>query len=189
VDDDGRLVERYRGGDNAAFDELVHRHGPVLFAFLLSRLRDRVTAEDLLQEVFLHALKGLPRYRHRGRFRAWLFRIAHNAVADHGRRAGRAKLLPLDSPPPGADAGAPALADQLPGPESERPDRVAERREAAAVVREAAERLPALQREVFLMRQAGLTFREIARLQRCPLNTALGRMHDAVQALRRTVRP
>lgn len=189
MDEDGELVRRYLGGDVSAFDELVRRHAPGLLGFLLSRLRDRPRAEDVLQEMFLRVLRALPRYRHRDRFRAWLFRIAQNIMADAGRRGARVTLVSIDSRPPGADHDGPSLADQLPAPEHGAPDRVAERREVAAALREAVLRLPAAQRDVFLMRQAGLSFKEIARAQGCPLNTALGRMHDAIQALRRTVKP
>ena len=84
--------------------------------------------------------------------------------------------------------GMPTLGDLLPAPDSTRPDTTAERRESYAAAREALADLPAPQREVFLMRQSGLSFREISRAQRVPLNTALGRMHDAVTGLRKRLK-
>ncbi len=185
MDDDGTLLRRYLDGDATAFDELMRRHAPALFGFLLLRVRDRQLAEDLLQDVFVRMLGAVRRYRHRDRLRAWLFRIARNLVIDHERRRAGLKTVPADAEMYPGSPGSPTLAEVLPGPEWMRPDRLAESRDEAQAAREALATLAPAQQEVFLLRQAGISFREIAEMQGCPINTALGRMHDAVTALRR----
>ena len=87
-----------------------------------------------------------------------------------------------------ASEDSPSIGEMLPAPESSRPDMMAERRELFVRAEMALTDLPGPQREVFLMRQAGLSFKEIKRIQRVPLNTALGRMHDAVTRLRKRLK-
>jgi len=194
VDDDGALLRRYLDGDAGAFEELMARHAPAIFGFLVLRVRDRQLAEDLLQDVFVRMLGAVqpradgdagPRYRHQDKLRAWLFRIARNLVIDHERRRAGVRLVPADAEAYPGRPGGPTLGETLPGPEWLRPEHVAEQRDMADAARAAIERLPTAQREGFLMRQAGLSFKDIALTQDCPVNTALGRMHDAVVALRR----
>src|SRR5947208_10926510 len=68
------------------FAELYERHFERVYAFIAARVRDRGEAEDLTAEVFHRALANLGRFEWRGTpFAAWLYRIAHNAIA--GRRA------------------------------------------------------------------------------------------------------
>jgi RNA polymerase sigma-70 factor (ECF subfamily) len=185
VDDDGELLRRYLAGEAEAFDELVLRHQRPLFTFILNRVRDRGLAEDLLQETFARMLTHMADYRHRGRLRSWLFRVAHNLIIDDLRKRKGAVFVSIDERTEGPRGGGLALHERLPAPRRDEPDRIAEGADLAAVADRAARRLAPVQREVFLLRQAGLPFKEIARLQRCSINTALGRMHDAVQGLRR----
>ena len=75
------------------------------------------------------------------------------------------------------------LGDTLPGPERHDPARLTEIRDDAARAAIAVAELHPGQREVFELRQAGMSFAEIAKIQRVSINTALGRMHDAVRHL------
>lgn len=184
MDEDGALIRRYLDGDAQAFDELYRRHGPPLFAFLLVRCRDRARAEDLLQELFLRVVTHLPRYRHSGRFRGWLFRIAHRLLIDEARRRGGVVLVSSDAPVGEGDRPT-SLGESFAGPERLQPEHAVERGEAADAAVRALARLSPAQREVFQLRQAGVAFKEIAQLQGVSINTALGRMHDAVTNLRR----
>src|ERR1017187_2236088 len=91
------LVERFRAGDEAAFNRLFATCKPrlaVLIRYKLSdRLRQRVEVDDLLQEVFLAAAKdigGVP-YRSPGSFLSWLSRIADHLIADEARSQARQK--------------------------------------------------------------------------------------------------
>ncbi len=86
-DDEALLAARARDGDAAAFSSLYERYVRRVYRYLYSRVGDPADAEDLTSQTFLRALKSMPRYRHRGRFSAWLFAIAHNQAVDHFRRS------------------------------------------------------------------------------------------------------
>jgi RNA polymerase sigma-70 factor, ECF subfamily len=175
MSDDGHidlaLLERWHAGDRSAAAELVQRHQRPLLGFLLSMCGERALAEDLLQETFLRVLERLVRYEEHGRFRALLFQIARNLCSDHFRTRKRrlpAETGTLEALPDGQDAERGLLEEQ----------RTARLHQALAM-------LPDEQREVVLLHHySGLTFREIAELQGCPLGTSLGRMHYALKRLR-----
>jgi RNA polymerase sigma-70 factor (ECF subfamily) len=109
-DDDKELVSKAQAGDVEAFGSLYERHAPAIFRYLFAHLPDRLDAEDLTEEVFLRTWQTLPNYREHGTpFRAFLFRIAHNALIDHNRRvyrSGREATFELDD----------MLTDTNPGP-------------------------------------------------------------------------
>jgi RNA polymerase sigma-70 factor (ECF subfamily) len=75
---DAALVERARAGDMDAFGRLVDRYYGDCTRFARRMLGNRDDAEDALQEAFVHAYRGLPRYQERDAFRAWLYRIVVN---------------------------------------------------------------------------------------------------------------
>ncbi|MCF7839100.1 MAG: sigma-70 family RNA polymerase sigma factor [Candidatus Marinimicrobia bacterium] len=181
--DDGELLAAYRLGDETALAELVARCRRPLYGFIMKMCAyHEQEAEDLFQEVWLRALRHLPRFK-QGSFLSWLFRIAHNLVIDQARR--RKEVLSLNAP---LGASGLTLSDQVAADEPA-PDQQAAARELGARIRVAVAGLPVNQREVFLLRtEAELPFKEIARIQRTTLNTALGRMHYAVTRLRAVLR-
>jgi RNA polymerase sigma-70 factor (ECF subfamily) len=148
---DADLVRRGQGGDVDAIGELYDRHYRCIFRYFWLRVHDRQSAEDLTGEVFSRMVASLPDYRVTGvPFRAWLYRIARNLVADHYRKQGDHVTVPL------------TFADDLsagdPGP-----DRVVELRLTAERVRRALARLEPAQREVVTLRfLTGLSLREVA---------------------------
>jgi len=87
---DERLLIEAAQKDPARFAELYENNFARVYAFIVSRVRDRDAAEDLTAEVFHHALANLERFEWRGTpFAAWLFRIAANAMADRWQRTSR----------------------------------------------------------------------------------------------------
>jgi RNA polymerase sigma-70 factor (ECF subfamily) len=87
---DERLLVEAAQADPSKFDVLYELHFDRIYFFMISRVRDRATAEDLTSEVFHKALANLPSYEWRGvPFSAWLFRIASNAIVDHYKRSNR----------------------------------------------------------------------------------------------------
>jgi len=175
---DADWLARYRAGDREALAPLVEEYRRPLFGFILKMTEGRGDADEVFQEVWIRAIRNLDRFRD-DNLLGWLFRIAHNLVVDRARRR-----RPIAEPPPAAD-GEPGdwaehLPDRGPGPDTEIAGRDLGRR-----IRQAVDRLPAPQREVFLMRtEADLPFHQIARVQRVSLGTALARMHYAVRKLR-----
>src|SRR5216684_3797657 len=96
--DERTLVEAAQR-DPLKFDALYELHFERVYAFVVRRVHDRVTAEDLTSDVFHKALANLSKYEWRGApFAAWLFRIAANAIADQSKRAVR-NAPPVGHPP------------------------------------------------------------------------------------------
>ncbi len=141
-----------------AFTALYDRYFAAVHGYCLSQLGDAQAAEDAASQTFLKALAALPGYRETGRFRSWLFAIAHNAVSD----AFRAR-----SP----DASLEAASDLLD------PAASPEERAIAALdgawLDAAIARLPATDRQVLELRRAGLRGAEIA--------AVLGISHEAAK--------
>lgn len=92
--DDDALVERARGGEQAAWREIYERCYTPIYRYVRARIWDETAAEDVAAEVFVAAVRGIARYRQEGKpFLAWLFGIAAHAVADHQRQIGRQRRL------------------------------------------------------------------------------------------------
>jgi RNA polymerase sigma-70 factor (ECF subfamily) len=162
------LLRAAQAGDRAAFARLVEGYWPRLFRWLYHLARDRHLAEDLAQETFLKALAHLGRFRVGTNFRAWLFRIAHNAFVNVRRAAAR--------------RGA-TLPDDLPSREQGPAERACSR-EAVAGLAGAVERLPTDFKAALLLRvEEGLSFRQIAGVLDITEETARWRVFKARQKL------
>jgi RNA polymerase sigma-70 factor, ECF subfamily len=92
---DKLLVARIRSGDQKAWAECIARFEGRLLAFVDSRLRDRATSEDVVQETFLGFLLGLPNYNEQTPIEVFLFSIAAHKLTDVLRRQGRRPTIPL----------------------------------------------------------------------------------------------
>ena len=172
-------LEEYRRGDTEALGQLVEQYRRPLFAFIL-KMTSGGDAEEIFQETWIRAIRNLDRFQ-ANNLLGWLFRIAHNLVVD---RARRNRLVLPGSGPGSSESSRVDWVQTIPaadrGPSTE-----ADRADLKARIDRAVLRLPADQREVFLMRMEGhLPFKEIARIQGVGLNTALARMHYAVLKLR-----
>ena len=91
------LVDATRAGDRAAFGRLYALHAPLVHGVLLARVR-RADADDLVQEVFLTALRRLASLREPAAFGPWVAAIARNRASDFVRRSPRGEELPDDLP-------------------------------------------------------------------------------------------
>ena len=173
---DAVLVARLRDGEAGAGEMLVRRYCPSLLRYL-QRLTggDDTVAEELHQQTWLSALEHLEKFdgsARAGGFKAWIFRIATNKANDLWRSRGREKTarqgLKLVT-----ESTSPDAAHRLDGAEQEQK------------LLRAIDQLPENQRQVLLLRYySELKFVEIAEMLGCPLNTALGRMHKAMQKLK-----
>jgi RNA polymerase sigma-70 factor (ECF subfamily) len=79
------LVEQASRGNRSAFDRLIDRFEGDIYRMIYYRVRARMDAEDLTQDVFIRAFRNIVRLREADRFRSWLFRIAVNRVNDYLR--------------------------------------------------------------------------------------------------------
>lgn len=173
---DDELTRAARQGDESAWEMLYERYRRPVYAYLNRMLNgDTMSADDLFQELWIKVLNKLSSYQEDGKFPAWLFRVAHNQVLEHFRREkSRAKI------------GAVTDDGDLPesGSIASNPRSMVAAQELSEQLEKLLQQLPAEQREVFIMRQNDLSFKEIAQLQNCSINTALGRMHNILKFLR-----
>lgn len=184
---DDSLVSAYVDhGDERAFRMLVERHQERVFGFLLGMVRDREVANDLFQETYIRVISVLQKqrasYTGQGKFLGWTVRIARNAALDYLRTRKRWQDVSNRS-----DEDDSSYWDRLPD-ETMLSDETLHNSEQRDVLYSYIDRLPPEQREVLLLRhEADLTFREIAELTDCSINTALGRMRYALLNLRRMI--
>lgn len=172
--EDPQLIAAWRGGDQAAATALVHRHGPMIGRFLVSRGADTSDVDDLLQETFFRAFTHLESWRGDGSFRGWLFRIAGNLLKDRYRRNGGRQFVEL------ADDDRVDPAD---------PEMDLDADETAARIQAELLRLPRLQREVFRLRvEQGLEYAEIATALETTPGAARVHYHHAVRRLKEVAR-
>src|SRR5688500_9079935 len=94
---DAQLIAAVRRGNDHAFEQLYRRYNASIARFVASRVRDRGRAEDLVQEIFLSALRRLRATDAKITFRPWIFEIAKNAAIDHYRRMSRAEEVSIHS--------------------------------------------------------------------------------------------
>ena len=167
---DEELMLAYRHGDAGAFETLYKRHRGALYRFMLRALKQRSSAEELFQEVWIRVIEARSRYAPQARFTTWLYTIAHNLLVDHWRKKGLA-LVSLDT--------------QDVSVESANPARLAEGRESLARFLQALEALPAAQREAFLLHEeGGLTAAEIAAATGSNEEAAKSRLRYAMAKLK-----
>jgi len=176
---DAELLEAFTKGNSKAMDMLVERYRQSLFSWLLGMTGNRSDAEDLFQEIWLRVIKNAARFNNVS-FKAWMWKIAKNLLIDFRRK--RRPDVSLDAV---TDEENVPLVDRLVAPDVN-PARQIELDDMTRRVMQAVATLPDMQREVFLMRtQGSLSFKEIAAALEVPLNTALGRMHDAMNKLKK----
>jgi RNA polymerase sigma factor (sigma-70 family) len=166
---DETLMQAYANGDMAAFEQLYIRHRGPLYRYVLRQVGDAATANDLYQGSWEKLIKARSAYRPTAPFKAWLYRIAHNHVMDHFRRAR-----------PAADVSADTLAADNPGPEEQL---LVESRQAGLAT--AIDGLPKEQKEALLLRlEAGLDLQTIADVTGVSRETAKSRLRYAVGRLK-----
>jgi RNA polymerase sigma-70 factor (ECF subfamily) len=88
--EEAALVARARRGDAPAFEDLYHRSRDKVYTLCLNLCGNHEDAQDLLQETFVHACRGLPKFAGRSAFSTWLYRIAINVVRGAARRRRQA---------------------------------------------------------------------------------------------------
>jgi len=176
---DAELLRAFAEGDSTAMDKLVARYRSALFSWLLGMTGNRSDAEDLFQDIWIRVIRHAARFNDVS-FKAWLWKIARNLLIDFRRK--RKPDISLDEVDDEDDH---PLLDQLTA-KGAGPAYAVELDDMTKRVMRAVTALPDVQRDVFLMRvQGDLSFSEIAETLNIPLNTALGRMHDAMTKLKK----
>ncbi len=176
---DHELIHSFRDGDLQALEALVIRHKDKLYTSILFLVKDKYLAEDIFQDVLIKIIDTIRggRYTEEGKFLPWAMRIAHNLCVDHFRKVKRTPAIKtcddrdifevINFTEDGADVKI-------------------MKRQSHDRVRRMLDLLPEDQREVIILRHyADLSFKEIASLTNCSINTALGRMRYGLINLRK----
>ena len=176
---DTELIKAFQSGDAGAFETLIYRYKDKIFSSIFFLVKDSYLAEDLFQDVFIKIIDTLKnkRYTEEGKFLPWALRISHNLCVDHFRKIKRTPTIRTSDNRDIFEV----LQLSEEGPESkimlgQSHDRV----------RKMLDLLPEEQREIIVLRHfANLSFKEIAVITNCSINTALGRMRYGLINLRK----
>ena len=161
--EDGELVKLSKE-DKGAFGELYERYMPKMYSYIFYRTSNQHDAEDLTARVFFRAMSHIGNYVDKGLpFQAWLYRIAHNLVANWHRDQGRRKIIALDD----------YVSHSL---KSESPDRLAEELDEREQLMEAIQRLPEDRQQLLLLKF-------IDQLSNAEIGQIMSRTEGAIKSL------
>lgn len=172
--DEQEIIRLSQAGNGKAFGQLVERYKAKVFSLAYGLTRDRVTADDLAQEIFIKAYFVLPKFRFRSAFGTWLYRVALNHIRDYLRKSKhRRRDIPLDG------VLERKIATENRASEEEREE--GRRRE---LVRAALRRLPEKHRGILMLRDIqGLSYEEIGRILKLSPGTVGSRLFRARKRL------
>ncbi len=174
ADPDLALVERFRAGERAAFDELVRRHQRGIWRVARRYVKNDADAADVAQKAFIRAFRAIDSFRGAATVRSWLYRITINLALNHLRDHAREVVTEI------AEDRLTAIAT---GPQRLIDD------EDHAELRAAVAELPPKQRMVLELRVFDeLSFREVGELADCTENAAKVNFHYAVKRLKEILR-
>lgn len=177
-EDAQKLAQALKRRDPDVLDRLIEQYQYRLFRYLIHLTGNRERAEDFFQETWIRVLERGQQYQGKWKFEAWLFAIARNLVIDWQRRIKPQSLDQLMEPKEDAGGFDVAAAAQSPLQQ-------AMRSQEDAHVQSSLTRLPAIYREVLLLRfQEEMGLEEISRLTSAPLSTVKSRLYRGIEALR-----
>jgi len=176
---DKELIQEYLKGNDPAFEVLLNRHREKIYTSIYLFTKDPDLSEDIFQDVFIKIIDTLRKgkYNHEGKFLQWAMRISYNMCVDNFRRSKRRNKV-----------SATETFDIFDVLESkdENMETTMIKSQLHNKVRALVDRLPAEQREVVILRHyADMSFKEISKLTRVSINTALGRMRYALINMRK----
>lgn len=176
---DQQLIHLYMDGNADALSTLVLRYKDKIFTSIYLLVKDKYLAEDMFQDVFIRVIDTLKsgRYTDEGKFLPWALRIAHNMCVDHFRKVKRSPSIKTSD-----DRD---IFEVLNFNEAS-PEQKMMQNQSHDRIRKMIDMLPEDQREVIILRHyADLSFKEIAELTKCSINTALGRMRYGLINMRK----
>lgn len=176
---DIELIEEYRNGNYACFEELLNRYQTKVYGYIFSVVKDKDVADDIFQDTFFKVVftlnSGL--YKDENKFIHWVMRIAHNLIVDYFRHLGKMPMVQSKS-----DCD---VVDTL-RLHDDNIEKSIIKQQTGQNIRKLIKMLPPEQRRVVILRHYGkYDFKDIAEKTGVSINTALGRMRYAIINLRR----
>jgi len=175
---DIELIEGYLSGNGRDFEELYDRYKKLLYGYLNNMLpQQQSTVDDIFQQIWLKVIQKLPEYRCNNHFSAWMIRIGHNLTIDHFRKNKKfVNQISIDN------------EDEPHFPDTDKLVWVSmDQSDFEQALGQVLETLQEEQREVFMLRHNGVSFKEIAEIQNCSINTVLARMQYAIKNLKKNL--
>jgi RNA polymerase sigma-70 factor, ECF subfamily len=173
VQEEEGLVREAVRGDQQAFAQLYEAHFNKIYRYVYLKIGDQIEAEDMTQQVFLHALRSISSFKYKGTpVTAWLFRIAHNQIVDYLRRK-TTRPIPVE------------LDETVPASTKD-PEHMAELTLNVEQLQRATKHLTSAQQEVLSLRFAGgLSIEETAKAMGKSTGAIKALQHAAVLSLRK----
>lgn len=177
--DDSILVERFRHGDEGAFNQLVERHKREAYFIALRLTGSHEDARDLAQDAFIRCYQSLENFRGECSFRTWLYRITINLSLNYLKSPRVSRRVEF----PKGEIDAARNGDN-----GTDPTESLIRRQRTELLKGAIAQLPAKQKQTLLLKVYGeLKYEEISEIMRCPVGTAKANFYHAVKRLRELI--
>jgi RNA polymerase sigma-70 factor (ECF subfamily) len=173
---DAALVERLKGGDPKALDELFRRHRDAAYGIAFRLVGSREDALDVVQEAFIHVMRGIQSFRGQSAFRTWLYRIVTHASLDYRRWRSLRTTESLDSE---------SAAEPAAGPSQRTPQEEAADRDLREAIDMAFANISEKNRAALvLFAIEGMSYKEVADVLGISVGTVMSRIFNARQRLR-----
>ncbi len=186
---DHALIDRFRNGDAAAFDEMVSRHWDRIYSMVHQLLRNQQDAEEVTQDAFIRAHRGLVNFRGDSSFSTWLYQIATNLARNrywYWWRRKRDRTISFDQPIGGEDND--TQLSEVFASEAETPGDLTVTQELVDRIAEGMEKLGAKHREVLILRNVkNLSYEEISVILCISVGTVKSRIARARDSLREII--
>jgi RNA polymerase sigma-70 factor (ECF subfamily) len=170
--DDAELARHFKGGDLAAFEELLRRYQHKIYNLCRYMLQDAHHAQDAAQEAFLKAYSGFEQFRAESSLYSWLYRIAVNTCLDYKKKVRSEQIRDE------------AFLDDLPSSEPS-PERLYQSKEIGYALQAALQKLPEHLRAAIILREMeDLPYEEIGEVLHISLGTVKSRISRAREELR-----
>jgi RNA polymerase sigma factor (sigma-70 family) len=180
---DQQLITSFVQGNVKALELLINRYKDKIYNSIYFLVKDKYLAEDIFQDAFIKVIDTLQngKYNDEGKFLPWVLRICHNLCVDHFRKVKRTPTITL---PDGKD-----IFDVLDFKTTNAEGTMMKQQQHSSL-HKYLDKLPDDQREVIILRHFGdLSFKQIADIMGCSINTALGRMRYGLINLRKLMAP
>ncbi len=185
-EDDAVLIALSKQGDREAFNRLVERYSTQIYNFAYRMTNSREDAEDIYQNAFIHAFRGIKSFRADAAFSTWLYRIVRNAYLDEQKRRRARPHTSLEDYIETEDgAFTREVVDDAPSL-----DEVVQTNERRRVIQRAIAQLPERQREILVLYEMhGFSYEEIAGILEINVGTVKSRLNRARTSLRDRLSP
>ena len=178
-DEELNIINRVRGGDTEAFEQLVLEHQNKVYSLALRMLGNEEDARDMAQEAFIRAFNSLASFRGESKFSVWLYRLTSNICIDFLRGRAKRRTVSLNWEDEDGDEGELEIPDERFSPEAR-----LERTELRESVRRGLDSLSPEYREILLLREInGLSYDEISRALNLEEGTVKSRIFRARKKL------